>query len=91
MGTRALNNRIEKVKELERQKAELEKQIDSIKAEIKEEMENNNINELDTGLYIVRFKDVTTNRFDSKAFKIDHIDLYNEYLKAAVSKRFSIA
>lgn len=91
MGTRALNNRIEKIKELEKQKAELEKQIDSIKAEIKEEMENENINELDTGLYIIRFKDVTTNRFDSKAFKIDHIDLYNAYLKASVSKRFSIA
>lgn len=90
MGTRALNNRIEKIKELEKQKIELEKEIDNLKSEIKVEMENKNINELDTGLYIVRFKDVTTNRFDSKTFKTEHIDLYNEYLKAAVSKRFSI-
>lgn len=91
MGTRALNNRIEKIKELERQKAELEKQIENLKAEVKEEMENKGVNEIDTGLYIVRFKDVTTNKFDSKAFKAEHLDLYNAYLKAAVGKRFSIA
>lgn len=91
MGTRALNNRVEKIKELERQKAELEKAIEELKAEIKAEMESKDIKELNTGLYVIRFKEVITNRFDSKTFKIDHTELYNEYLKAAVSKRFSIA
>lgn len=62
MGTRALNNRVKKIKELERQKAELEKAIEELKAEIKAEMESKDVKEL-----------------------------YNEYLKAAVSKRFSIA
>lgn len=91
MGTRALNNRVKKNKELERQKAELEKAIEELKAEIKAEMESKDVKELNTGLYVIRFKEVITNRFDSKTFKMDYTELYNEYLKAAVSKRFSIA
>lgn len=91
MGTRALNNRVKKFKELERQKAELEKAIEELKAEIKAEMKSKDVKELNTGLYVIRFKEVITNRFDSKTFKMDYTELYNEYLKAAVSKRFSIA
>lgn len=58
MGTRALNNRVKKIKELERQKAELEKAIEELKAEIKAEMESKDVKELNTGLYVIRFKEV---------------------------------
>lgn len=91
MGTRALNNRVKKLRSWKDKKAELEKAIEELKAEIKAEMESKDVKELNTGLYVIRFKEVITNRFDSKTFKMDYTELYNEYLKAAVSKRFSIA
>lgn len=91
MGTRAINNRIEKFHELEQQKAELEKQINAVKAEITNELTRKGVDELDTGLYLVRYKDVTTNRFDTRTFKAECAELYSKYLKTNICKRFSIA
>lgn len=34
------------------------------------------------------WKNVTSSRFDSKAFKADHADLYGQYSKATVTPRF---
>ena len=36
------------------------------------------------------WKNVTSNRFDSKAFRADHADLYGQYSKATVTTRFTI-
>ena len=37
------------------------------------------------------WKNVGSNRFDSKAFKADHADLYGQYSKATVSTRFVLS
>ena len=37
------------------------------------------------------WKNVSSNRFDSKAFKADHADLYGQYSKATVSTRFVLS
>ena len=37
------------------------------------------------------WKNVTSSRFDSKAFRADHADLYGQYSKAAVSTRFVLS
>lgn len=38
----------------------------------------------------VKWSNVTSNRFDSKTFKVDHPDLYQQYVKQSHSRRFSI-
>ena len=39
---------------------------------------------------VATLKTVTTNRFDSKSFKKEHKDLYNQYVKTSNSKRLTI-
>jgi len=91
MGERALLNRIQKLKTLEGQQKELERQIEELKADIKADMKREGLEELRAVEHIVRFTTVITNRFDSKAFKAEHSRLYNQYMKQLTSKRFSIA
>jgi len=91
MGNRALENRIMKLKEIEAAQKELEKQADAIKAEIKEMMEAQGSEEIKTKNFVVRWKVIISNKFDSKAFQSDHEALYDRYIKPAESKRFTIA
>lgn len=91
MGERALQNRIEKMKELERQQEALQKQIDELKEQIKQDMEQKGVEELQAGSFLIRWKMVLSNRFDAKAFKKEHESLYNQYLKQTQSRRFTIA
>lgn len=37
------------------------------------------------------YKEVVSNRFDSKAFKADHADMYEAYKKPSTSMRFTFA
>ena len=37
------------------------------------------------------WKNVNSNRFDSKAFKADHADLYGQYSRQTVSTRFVLS
>ena len=37
------------------------------------------------------WKNVTSSRFDSQAFKADHADLYGQYSKTTVTTRFTLS
>jgi len=91
MGSRALENRIKRLKAIEARQKELEQQAEAIKAEIKKEMEAQGTDELHTGNFIIRWKSIISNKFDSKRFQADHKALYDQYLKPAESRRFTIA
>lgn len=91
MGEKAIMNRLKKLEALETEKAGLEKQIDAIKEEIKKDMDKKNLEELRVGSFIIRWKKVLSNRFDSKAFQKDHGKLYSQYIKQSESRRFTIA
>lgn len=58
---------------------------------IKEEMDARKTEVLDLGNVIIRFTSVLSNRFDTTAFKKLHSDLYNNFIKQVVSRRFQIA
>lgn len=90
MGERALENRIRKIKELERQQEELAGQIDKIKAEIKAYMQEKGAEEVHAGNFIVRLKEVITSRFDSKSFKAQYNALYEAYTKPQSTMRLTI-
>ena len=83
-------DKIKELKELEQYKKEIDSEIESIKDEIKKEMDSLGTDEYKTDLFTVRYKLVKSNRFDNKAFKSVHKDLYEAFSKESISKRFSI-
>ena len=91
MGDIAIENRINKIKELEAQKKELETQINELKAEIKKTMEQRGIDECRTKNYVVRWKEVASNSFDSKMFRTENPDVYESYVVHGSSMRFTIS
>lgn len=91
MTKRMISNRIRKLKELENQRLELDKQIEALKDEIKEDMDSKGLEEHQVGDYVVRFITVVTNRFDSNRLKKEHADLYSRYLKETSCRRFTVA
>lgn len=91
MTERMIVNRVRKLKELEAQQKKIEEQIEALKAEIKADMQRKDLEEQKAGDYMVRFTTVISNRFDGKAFKADHAKLYDQYMRATESRRFSIA
>lgn len=91
MGNRALENRIKKLKELEEQQRLLEQEIDSLKEDIKKDLEVKGTEELKVGIFIIRFTSVLSSRFDTKRFKEQYGDLYNQFTKQTASRRFTIS
>lgn len=90
MGERAIENRIRKLKEIERQQAELEAQAQKLKNEIKADMKARGESEMHIACFVVRMKEIVTNRFDTKSFQEEHRKLYAAYIKPQTSIRFTI-
>lgn len=88
MTERQIANRIKKMKELEAQCDELQKQIESLKSEIKAEMNDTEV--LNACGFVVHYTNVITNKLDAKLIKIELPDIYNKYVKETQSRRFSI-
>ena len=83
--------KIEALKEWEEILTEAQAEAEAIRDSLKEEMLEQETEELVAGTYIIRWTSVLTNRFDTTAFKKEHNDLYKEFIKQISSKRFSIA
>lgn len=71
------------IKELE---AEAEALTDKLKAAMVERGEET----LQGDGWKASWKNVNSSRFDSKAFKADHADLYGQYSKSTVTTRFTL-
>lgn len=91
MSTNELTSKIENIKTLQIMIDELTAELETTKDEIKAEMTARNTEEMTVSCYKVRYTTVTSNRFDSTAFKKTHADLYEQYTKQTTSKRFTIA
>jgi len=79
MGERTIENRIKKLRALEKQKKEMEAQISGLQEEIKKDMESKGVEEMKISIYIVRFIGALSNRFDTKSFKAKYDALYKEF------------
>ena len=86
-----ITGKIEALKDLESLIEEAKAETETLRDEIKAEMLNRNIEELEAGQYIVRWTSVLTQRFDTTAFKKVMPEVYKEYTKQVSSRRFSIA
>ena len=84
-------SKIESLKEWEAFAAEAAAEVESLRDDIKQEMERRQVEELAIGRYIARFTTVLTNRFDSTCFKKEHSEMYKQYIKQTTSRRFSVS
>lgn len=91
MSTKDLTGKVKELKELKMMVEELEAEISTIEDEIKAEMTARETNELMLDMFKISWKEVVSNRFDSKAFKATHAELYSQYTKQTTTKRFSVA
>ena len=91
MSTIEITSKIEALKDLESLIEEAKAEAEALRDEIKTEMLNRDIEELEAGKYIVRWTSVLTQRFDTTAFKKVMPDVYKEYTRQVSSRRFSIA
>lgn len=78
------------IKGLEQTKKQLDDQIEAAKAEIKAVMTVHKLDELIADVFTIRYKPVTTARFDQKEFKANNKDLYEMYLKSSETMKFTI-
>lgn len=83
-----LENLVKEFKENQNMIDMLKNSNDLLKHEIITLMNGNDT--LYIGVYKVTNKLVSSNRFNSKAFKMDHNDLYNEYVVNSKVNRFIV-
>lgn len=86
-----LLKQVTELKELKVMAEELQAEITTIEDSIKAEMTEQNVSELQVGIFKIRWTPVTSNRFDSVSFKKVYADLYNQFTKVIETKRFTIA
>ncbi|MGN1305332.1 MAG: hypothetical protein ACI4YB_09895 [Oscillospiraceae bacterium] len=85
-----LTELIRDIKSIEQTKKELEAQAEAAKAEIKEVMVSNGLEEMDIDVFTVRYKKVVTERVDSKKLKKLELDLYDKYAVQNETMKFTI-
>ena len=83
--------KIELLNKYEAMVEEMKAQADTIRNEIKAEMEAHDLEEMVAGQYIIRYTSVLSNRFDSTAFKKVMPEIYKAYTKQVSSRRFTIS
>lgn len=91
MSTNDLQTKVTELKDLKALAEELQTEITAIEDELKAECIKQGAEELQAGIFKVRYKAVSSNRFDTKAFKLAHSDLYEQFTKQTKGYRFSVA
>lgn len=91
MANNELIKQIEALNEWETIIAEAKAETQKIEEQIKTEMDERNLEELEVGTFIVRYTSILTSRFDTTAFKKSHTDIYKQFLKQSASRRFTIS
>jgi len=91
MSNQDLTAAVRELKELKNMAVELDAEITSLEDRIKSEMTARNTEEMTVDVFKVRWTTVTSQRFDSTAFKVTYGELYSQYSKPTTTRRFSVA
>lgn len=83
--------KIELLNKYEAMVEEMKAQADTVRNEIKAEMDARELEEMIAGQYIIRYTAVLSNRFDTTAFKKVMPEIYKAYTKQVSSRRFTIS
>lgn len=84
MSTSEIGSKVAELRELRRMAAELAEQISALENEVKAEMLRRDTDTLSGLDYKVTWKEVTSSRFDTKAFKSAYASLYTAFTRPAV-------
>lgn len=85
-----LTAQLKELKTLRAMRDDLADQITAIEDEIKGAMERNKMTVLETATGTATYQTITSKRFDTTAFKVDHELMYTQYLKDSAYKRFTV-
>ena len=91
MDTKTINSIMQTIAEYARIAEEAQKIVDENKELLKAHMTEAGVDTLIGDEHKATYKAVISNRFDSKAFKTDHADMYAAYQKPSTSMRFTFA
>ena len=91
MSTIEIQAQIEALRSLEELIEEAKIEAENLRDTIKQEMLNQDVEELSAGQYIVRWTSVLSQRFDTTSFKKVMPEVYKAYTKQVSSRRFSIS
>lgn len=91
MTERQIENRVKKLREIESQRKALEEKEKALKEEIKKDMESKGLEEIRTKNFIIRWKEIISNRLDGKALKAALPEIYSQYCRTSASRRFTVA
>ena len=91
MSTNEITTKVRKMKRLQARAEALQAEITAIQDQIKAVMTAQGAEEMTAGEYKIRYALITSNRFDSKAFKATYAALYEQFTKQTTSRRFSVA
>lgn len=91
MSKNELVSKVRELKELKQMADELADEIGAIEDTLKAEMTAQGVEEMQIDVFKLRYKTIISSRFDSKAFKATHSELYEQYNKPTESRRFTIA
>lgn len=80
---------IKEIKEYKAMQDELKKQINELKEEAIEWLDENELDEILTDEGKITYREVISKRFNSTAFKKDFADIYDEYTTQTSNMRFT--
>ncbi len=90
MSTNELNATAKNLMEVRAMIKELEAEAEALTDKIKGVMVDRGEEVLSGDGWTAAWKNITSSRFDSKAFKADHADLYGQYTKPTTTCRFTL-
>ena len=91
MSISELSAKVNELRELRRMSDELSAEIEAIQDAIKNHMSAANVDTLTGTDYKITWKNVTSARFDTTAFKRENPELSARYTKNTTTRRFIIA
>lgn len=90
MTERKIESRLRRLEELQKQIEALTEEADSIKMELKTDMEEKGLDEMRTQNHVIRWKMIQGSRLDGKALKEAHPRIYARFLVPTTSHRFTV-
>lgn len=87
--TKTMIGRVKKLQAIEEQIAELQAAADKLKDSIKADMGESE--ELEAGQFKIRYKTIFGSRLDSRALKAELPEIFKQYSRTTMARRFSIA
>ncbi len=89
MATTNINSIIKEIKDYQNMQEELKRQIEALKVEAIEYLDEQGLDEILTDEGKITYREVISKRFDSTAFKKDFASIYAKYQRATSTMRFT--